>query len=173
MHNNEQIKIIIFDWGNTLMVDFPQYKGAMFYWSQIKLMPNVLETLKLLYKKIPLCVATNAGDSNTELMIKALERGGIKHFFDYFFSSNDAGYSKPDPRFFTALTNFVNVAPNNCLMIGNDYEKDIVGAANVGMKTLFYNYLKIDGNFSAATEIFYDFIELPNMKSLKSVIGYS
>lgn len=170
MHNVKQIKVIIFDWGNTLMVDLPNCRGPMLYWQHIELMPNVIMALNFLYKKIPLCVASNAGDSNTELMKMALDRGGIKNFFNFYYSSDDAGYCKPDKRFFLSLADYLKVLPEQCLMIGNDYYKDIVGAYNVGMKTMFYNYLRNEGNYDEATEVFYDFLELPLSKCINSII---
>jgi len=133
------VKAIIFDWGDTLMRDFKQYSGPMAYWEKVELIEGVESLLKSLYKKFTLCVATNAGDSDTSLMIKALERGNIKHYFKYFFSSKDLGHSKPNPLFFKTIASKMNIAPQDCLMIGNDYNKDIEGALFIGMKTIYFN----------------------------------
>ncbi len=135
------VKAIIFDWGNTLMRDFTQYQGPMAYWEKVEVIEGVESLLKSLNQKYILCVATNAGCSDTSLMIKALERGNIKQYFNFFFSSKDLGYTKPDPLFFKTIANNINIIPQECLMIGNDYKKDIEGALSVGMKTIHFNEL--------------------------------
>ncbi len=161
MLNLNEFKVIIFDWGDTLMRDFPQYKGPMYYWPEVKLMPGVDKVLDFLYnKKIPLCIASNAEDSDTNLMKLALKRAGIERYFKYFLSSDDAGFRKPHPEFFKSIAKYVNVPISDCLMIGNDYHKDIEGAAKTGMKTVFYNFLKEKGDFPLANDIFYDYNNL-------------
>ena len=147
---NNKITTIIFDWGNTLMRDFPEYKGPMASWQKIEVIDCVDEMLSEIKKKYCLCVATNAGDSDTALMVKALERGGIKQHFNHFFSSKDLGFSKPNPMFFSAITNYLYLITSECVMIGNDYEKDIVPAKYVGMKTIFFNENKLTGSFESA-----------------------
>ncbi|OIP03815.1 MAG: hypothetical protein AUJ97_03815 [Bacteroidetes bacterium CG2_30_32_10] len=133
------VKAIIFDWGDTLMRDFKQYSGPMAYWEKVELIEGAEHLLKSLSQNYVLCVATNAGDSDTSLMIKALERGNIHHYFKYFFSSKDLGYSKPNPLFFKTIASYMNFAPQECMMIGNDYNKDIEGALSIGMKAIHFN----------------------------------
>lgn len=43
---------------------------------------------------------------------------------------------KPQPVFFNKLCQRLNVDPGRCLLIGDNLEADILGAKNVGMKTL-------------------------------------
>jgi HAD superfamily hydrolase (TIGR01509 family) len=136
------VKAIIFDWGNTLMRDFTEYPGPMAYWEKVEVIEGVESLLKSLQQNYILCVATNAGDSDTSLMIMALERGNIKQYFHYFFSSKDLGYTKPDPMFFKTIAGKIKVAPQECLMIGNDYTKDIEGALSIGMKTIHFEETK-------------------------------
>jgi HAD superfamily hydrolase (TIGR01549 family) len=144
------VKAIIFDWGNTLMRDFTEYPGPMAYWEKIEVIEGVESLLKSLQQNYILCVATNAGDSDTSLMIKALERGNIKQYFNYFFSSKDLGYAKPDPMFFKTIADKMKVIPQECLMIGNDYNKDIEGALSIGMKTIHFNETKTELNNTKA-----------------------
>ncbi|MEI7594174.1 MAG: HAD family hydrolase [Bacteroidota bacterium] len=135
----EKFKAIIFDWGNTLMRDFTQYPGPMAFWPEIEVIEGVKEVLKSLKGKYALCIATNAGESDTALMIESLKRGEIDIYFDYFFSSKDLGYKKPDPNFFKIIADKMNVSAMDCVMVGNDYEKDIVGAMQLNMKTIWFN----------------------------------
>ncbi|PLW93624.1 MAG: HAD family hydrolase [Marinilabiliales bacterium] len=131
---------IIFDWGNTLMRDFPEKPGPMYEWDHVELMPGVENLLSNLAERFVLTVATNAGESNTEAMVKALTRVHIEGFFIFKYSSKDLGVSKPDPRFFEEVCKRSGFTPEETLMIGNDYKKDIVGAKAAGMQTILYNH---------------------------------
>jgi putative hydrolase of the HAD superfamily len=134
----KEIKSIIFDWGDTLMRDF-DFKGPMYCWSHIEVIPDVKNVLCELRKKYTLAVASNAGESNNKLMISALTRGEINQYFTYFFTSTELGFEKPDLRFFQKILEEVNCLPDQCIMVGNDYEKDIIPAKSLGMKTILFD----------------------------------
>ncbi len=129
---------IIFDWGDTLMRDFPDKPDPMCKWDTIEVIDGVLNTLPLLAEKYTLAVATNAGVSDTELMKQALKRGMIDSFFTFFFSSRDLGYSKPDSAFFYTICKKMNIRPTECIYVGNDYQKDIIGANRAGITSIFF-----------------------------------
>ncbi|MCD6112224.1 MAG: HAD-IA family hydrolase [Bacteroidales bacterium] len=144
------IKALIFDWGNTIMRDFPELEGPMYLWKNVELIPDIKPALEYLSKKYLCCIATNAGCSDTEAMIKALKRVDVDKYFKHFYSSKDLGYSKPDKRFFTSILKNINRSPEECIMIGNDYKKDIYEAKNSGMKTIFFNEDNLKGDFTKA-----------------------
>ncbi len=133
------IKALIFDWGDTVMRDYPELKTPMFTWEHLELIPDILPALQILESKYIMVIATNAGQSDTDAMIKALDRVNVSKYFHYFFSSKDLGFSKPDIRFFNSIAKSLNQQPENCLMIGNMYDKDIVGAKDAGMKTILFD----------------------------------
>lgn len=142
------------------MRDFPEKPGPMYLWDKVEWVPGAEEALKSLYKKYIMIIATNAGASNTQDMIKALQRLGADKYFNYFFSSKDLGYSKPDVRFFKSISKKTGIAPEKCIMIGNVYEKDIIGAKKSGMKTVFFNELIIKRDFPKADKIINNLNEL-------------
>lgn len=154
------IKHLIIDWGNTLMRDFPEKEGSMCDWEYIELIDAVAETLNYLSKKYTLTVATNAGISDTSMMKKALQRGGIEQFFTNFFSSKDLGYAKPDPRFFSSVCKLSGYEFSETAMIGNDYRKDIQGAAINNIKTVFFNHENYEGEITDAEIIITEFSDL-------------
>lgn len=158
------IKALIFDWGNTVMRDCPDKPGAMAYWDHVEYIPYAEEALKILSGKYILCIASNAGFSDAALMIEALKRIGANKFFKYFFTSKDLGFQKPDERFFTAITEKIKINPEQCIMIGDNYEKDIIGAKAVGMKTILFNEKRIVSDYSDAD------ITITSMKELTNVI---
>jgi FMN phosphatase YigB (HAD superfamily) len=154
------IKALIFDWGNTIMRDFPECPGPMASWEHVEWIPFAGEALMKLHHKYICCIASNAGFSNTSLMIDALKRVGAEKYFKYFFSSLDLGFEKPDIRFFAAISMLIGIEPNNCIMIGNDYKKDIEGAKKTGMTTVFFNENNDQRNFPDADYIIQSMQEL-------------
>ncbi len=157
----KRIRCIIFDWGDTIMRDFPEKEGPMYTWEHVEYIPGAAEILPFLSQsRRKMVIATNAGASDTEAMIKALQRLGADQYFHEFFSSKDLRYEKPEPRFFRSISNTMMMKPEECIMIGNSYEKDIVGAKKSGMATIFFNENDLQGDFPLADFIITDLLEL-------------
>jgi len=133
----KKIKCLLFDWGDTLMVDYPQYEGAMAFWEKVSPMSGVAEVMPILYNHHECIVASNAGDSNAELMKQAFERIELDKYFSEFITSKELGATKPSPAFFQGIISMFNLSPGEVVMIGNDYDKDITGAKGIGLKTIF------------------------------------
>jgi HAD superfamily hydrolase (TIGR01549 family) len=154
------IKAIIFDWGDTVMRDFPGTAGPMAYWEKVEWIPGAEEALKTLGKNYQCAIATNAGDSDTILMKKALERINALQYFSFFVSSKDLGVEKPSPEFFKKVASGLHLETSECIHIGNIYEKDITGAKEAGMKTIFFNERNKQGNYPSADKIIVSMNEL-------------
>ena len=133
------IKAVVFDWGDTIMRDFPEFKGPMAFWPRVELVPGAREALEQLHQRFVCCVASNAGDSDAELMGRALERSGIRQYFQALYTSRELGFTKPEPVFFQEILNRLGVEPSACVMVGNDYDKDIIPAKAVGMRTIWFS----------------------------------
>jgi len=154
------IKNIIFDWGDTVMRDYPELPGAMCDWPHVELIPHVYQALVDLKSKYTLVIATTAGVSDTEAMIRALQRVGVKEMFSKFYSSKELGVAKPDPQFFAEVCRRAELQPKDTVMVGNDYDKDIVGAKTAGLKTVFFNEKHRPGDFPSADIIIYTMKDL-------------
>jgi putative hydrolase of the HAD superfamily len=64
-----------------------------------------------------------------ESVIEKLE---IRHFFEHVFTSGIVGFEKPNPRFFDFALSRIG-AENQIIMIGDNPEHDIEGAAQFGI----------------------------------------
>lgn len=162
---HQPIHALIFDWGDTIMQDFGR-PGPMSQWPEVAWIPGAEASLKILSRYYPCVIATSADHSGTEEMIAALQRVGADRYFQHFFASNDLGYKKPDPRFFSAIIRQLAIDQATCVMIGNLYEKDIVGAKEAGMQTVLFDRLKQPGQFPHADAIIHD------MHNLKGIIPF-
>jgi putative hydrolase of the HAD superfamily len=154
------IKALIFDWGDTVMRDYPKLKGPMAEWEHVELIPGVTDALEELRHNYICCIASNAGASNTFLMCKALKRVHALKYFLFYFTSKDLGYEKPDTRFFHVICDKIKIHPAQCIMIGNDYNKDIEGAKTLGMKTILFNEKNIKGKYPHADKVIHSMTEL-------------
>jgi putative hydrolase of the HAD superfamily len=156
------IKHLLFDWGDTLMVDNPALTTPMAEWDSVSACTGVTETLPKLAVLLPCSVVSNASQSDGLMMKKAFERVNLTSFLTHFLTPNEIKAHKPTPEFFTNAAALVGVNPIECCMIGNSYESDIVGAKGVGMKTVMITKQKGDfpkaeyviGDFSKLAEIF-------------------
>lgn len=140
------------------MVDYPEYRGAMITWEKVSPMPGVIETMPKLSKFFPCGVASNAVESNAELMKRAFERVALDTYFSMFVTSKELGANKPAPAFFERIANTLDLDTSEICMIGNDYTKDIVGAKNAGLKTVFISAQQ--GEFPCADYVIFSFKEL-------------
>ena len=132
-------KAIIFDWGDTVMCDFPEYTGPMAYWPKVEVVPGIEKALQQLQKDFICCLASNAVDSDAGLMGLALSRVNLRQYFQYLFTSRELKYQKPDPAFYREILRRINLQPEQCIAVGNNYEKDIVPAKSVGIHTIWFS----------------------------------
>lgn len=128
--------VVLFDWGDTLMVDFPQYEGKMCLWPEVEAMPGAREALEHLGWQSTLHVASGAGDSTADDIRLALGRVGLDRFITGIFCRQNTGFAKPDPRFYQAILEFLGVAAREVTMVGDSLEKDILPCHRLGMKTV-------------------------------------
>jgi putative hydrolase of the HAD superfamily len=100
--------------------------------------PHVHSTLHELAKRhIKLGVLSDAPVREAWLRLAYMN---LLHQFDAVVTHEDTGKRKPDPDTFLTVLGRLDEKPENALMVGDWAERDMVGAANVGMKTAFAKY---------------------------------
>ncbi len=110
---------------------------------------EILDYLKSRYR---LHIITNGFFEVQHLKLK---NSGIATYFDTVMTSEEAGAKKPNPVIFHAALEQAAREPGNCVMIGDTFEADILGAEAVGMQVLFYNYRNetIPGQYAVVDEL--------------------
>jgi HAD superfamily hydrolase (TIGR01549 family) len=93
--------------------------------------PRVLESLKGRYK---LGVITNYMDGPT--CQRVFDKLGYRETFDALVVSAEVGHRKPSRIIFQQALRETGSRPENCVMVGDLYEADVVGANNMGMKSV-------------------------------------
>ncbi len=103
--------------------------------SQKILYPGVIGTLEYLKgRRYILNIITNGF---TEVQYKKLESSGLRPFFNRVFTSEEVKTPKPGREIFEHAIRSVNAKKAASLMIGDDWEVDIVGALNFGIDAVF------------------------------------
>jgi putative hydrolase of the HAD superfamily len=133
------ISTLVFDWGNTVMQDNPQYHGKMKDWPNVHSMDNAEHILSELSKDYKIVLATNAEDSNTVEIREALDRVNLGKYFPQIFSFHDLKVKKPEVVFFHKIQDLLGSKPSEIMMIGDNYCQDIIGAKQAGWKTIWFN----------------------------------
>ena len=68
-----------------------------------------------------------------------LVRLGMYPFFDEVVTSESVGVEKPDPKIFEIAMERLGVTSGTSLMVGNNFDADILGACNAGMQSMLIN----------------------------------
>lgn len=132
--------ILVFDWGNTVMKIFPQYSGPMAAWPEVAEVEGIVEALEGLQRRFGMVIATNAADSTTEQVWKALERVGLSQYFKAVFTTHELGGAlKPEIRYFRQLESVLSCPPYQLVMVGDSYPVDVLGAKAAGWRVIWYN----------------------------------
>lgn len=114
--------------------DVPVEVAFRVFWEQrnaVTLFDDAAAALERLRERYALGVITNGN--------ACVHHIGIGHWFDFVVSSEDAGHSKPAAPIFQAVLAQAGVAAHRVAHVGDDPKNDVLGAAAVGMRTVWYN----------------------------------
>jgi putative hydrolase of the HAD superfamily len=102
------------------------------------LYPHVNRTLLTLLKKgLKLAVVSDAPRQEAWMRLCYL---GLHHMFDTVIAHEDTGEHKPSPLPFRLALERTGIAPGESLMVGDWPERDIAGAGELGIHTVFARY---------------------------------
>lgn len=100
----------------------------------VKPFDQVFETVANLAPHYVLAIASN-GSSLAQR--NKMRQTGIDDLFsnDRLFISGEIGYEKPAPHFYQYILEALHALPEQCLMVGDDYRRDIEAAGRCGLPT--------------------------------------
>ncbi|MCQ2193063.1 MAG: YjjG family noncanonical pyrimidine nucleotidase [Paludibacteraceae bacterium] len=132
-----------FTWPLELMgvnnLELAQHINEVFYkhfLPQDGVMPGTYELLEYLHSKYRLAIVSNGTKSSQLVKMKVFK---FEPYFEKMFLSDDIGFPKPDVRIYEHVLREMGVTAEDAIMIGDDFDGDVVGAANAGLEQVWYN----------------------------------
>lgn len=101
------------------------------------LFDGATEILEYLSPKYELHIITNGFK---EVQQGKLNMANIDHFFNTVTNSEMVGVKKPNPRIFNHALSIARADISNSIMIGDNLEADVMGALNIGLDAICFNY---------------------------------
>jgi putative hydrolase of the HAD superfamily len=101
-----------------------------------------------------------------------LVRLGIYPFFDDVVTSESVGVEKPDAEIFNIAMERLGVTAGTSLMVGNNFDADILGACNAGMQSMLINSKLTDEqkNILEQMDCQHDVREINNLIALMKIL---
>jgi putative hydrolase of the HAD superfamily len=106
------------------------------------LFPYAIEILQYLVDKGYILHLLTNGFEKTQH--SKLTYSGLKHFFKEIITSESSNSLKPNKEIFEFAFERCAALKNECIMIGDNIEVDIMGAMNVGIDQVYVNHLGIE-----------------------------
>ena len=127
------------------------------------LYPFVLHTINELSKMgLKLGVVSDAPSREAWVRLCTVN---LHHIFDAVVTFHDTGFHKPSPEPFKKILERLDISAEECIMVGDWPERDVVGARKVGMKTAFAKYGDTFGTLDSGAD--YD---LDNISELVQIV---
>ena len=101
------------------------------------LIDGAKELLEYLHPKYEMHIITNGFK---EVQQTKLVKAGIHDYFKTVTNSEEVGVKKPNPVIFEHALKKSGAKTAHSVMIGDNYEADILGAEALGFKTICFNY---------------------------------
>jgi putative hydrolase of the HAD superfamily len=74
-----------------------------------------------------------------EVQYIKLENSGLDPYFDVILCSEEVGHNKPSLQIFQYALKKAGAKASDSVMIGDDFEVDIIGALNAGMQGILFD----------------------------------
>lgn len=100
------------------------------------LIPESIEILEYLFPKYKLHILTNGFSA---IQVKKMHNAKVHQYFKTMTASDEFEIKKPDPKIFSEALERAGTTTQRSIMIGDNFEADILGAQNFGMKAIYYN----------------------------------
>jgi putative hydrolase of the HAD superfamily len=123
------------------------------------LIEGAVDVLEYLLPKYELHIISNGWQ---DIQVNKMKSSEIHHYFGEIITNELAGTRKPDRGIFDYAIDITKANLVESLMIGDNYEADILGAINVNMDTVFYN----PENISTGQKPTFDINKLVELKEI-------
>ena len=99
-----------------------------------------------------------------------LIRLGLYPFFDEIVTSESVGVEKPDAKIYQIAMDRLNVAKGTSIMVGNNFDVDIMGAYNAGMQSMIINSKLTDEQNKKLEQLNYQVRQLDTLTDIMKIL---
>jgi putative hydrolase of the HAD superfamily len=140
-HGGGRIVALLFDLGDTLMIEESEVKDAEGTTLQADLLPGAAEALRRFKDQgHPLALVADARPCTP---VNVLRQHNLYDLFDHLAISEIIGAEKPDALIFRDALDALGIPESDygrVAMVGNNLERDIVGANRLGLISVFFHW---------------------------------
>jgi HAD superfamily hydrolase (TIGR01549 family) len=133
-----RLKALLFDLGDTLMLEETEVKDAEGTTLRADLAPGMADVVRE-FKAAGYRLALVA-DARPQTPVNVLRQHDLYDLFEVLAISEVVGVSKPDPRIFRVALGALEIPEDEygrVVMVGNNLERDIAGANDLGLISVF------------------------------------
>ena len=99
-----------------------------------------------------------------------LIRLGLYPFFDEIVTSESVGVEKPDAKIYQIAMDRLNVTKGTSIMVGNNFDVDIMGAYNAGMQSMIINSKLTDEQNKKLEQLNYQVRQLDTLTDIMKIL---
>ncbi|MGE5376993.1 MAG: HAD family hydrolase [Bacteroidota bacterium] len=137
--NNLCYPTVLFDWGDTVMRDYPERTAPMVEWESVEVVDGIAEVLAYLHSTgRQIVLATSAAISDEEQIRGALKRGGLDTYFSHIYCFKNTQLPKGEA-FYRYILDDLQLSPADAVMVGDGFEKDIQIPNILGIYGVWFN----------------------------------
>jgi 2-haloalkanoic acid dehalogenase type II len=131
---------------------------------RVELFPDTVPVLRKLHGRYKLAIITNGFAETHDAKIARLE---LARFFDNVILAGELELVKPDPAVFRHAMDAAGVGPQESVMVGDRFERDVTGAHAAGMRAIWVNCRDgtVPENARAPEAVISSIAELPDALS--------
>jgi len=137
--NQLRYPTILFDWGDTVMRDYPERTDPMVEWEAVEVIEGIPDVLAYLYSSgRRIVLATSAAISDEPQIRGALARGGLDTFFSRIYCFKNTQLPKGEA-FYRHILEDLQIPASDALMVGDGFEKDVQIPNTLGIYAIWFN----------------------------------
>lgn len=108
------------------------------YWDNFLDIITPFEGINYIFEKYigKVCFVT---DLTAHIQHRKIEKLNLAKYENFIVTSEEAGCEKPNKKIFKIALDKLNLDPNSVCVIGDNFEKDIIGAKNLNLQSIWLN----------------------------------
>lgn len=116
------------------------------YWDSFLEVLKPFDEIYVLLEKYKnrICLVT---DLTAHIQYRKIKKLGLEKYCQNIVTSEEAGREKPHPYMFMLALQKLDLRADEVCMIGDSFKKDILGAAGLGIESIWFNHEDKDENY--------------------------